>query len=43
MQAGIEVEGLVREFKGPNKTTVSAVAGVDLAVNAGESIGFLGF
>lgn len=42
MQAVIEVEGLVREFKGPNKTTVSAVAGVDLAVNAGEVYGFLG-
>src|SRR3712207_1087551 len=36
--AGIEVEGLVREFKkGPR-----AVDGVDLAVDAGEIYGFLG-
>lgn len=42
MQAVIEVEGLVREFKGPDKTTVNAVAGVDLEVNAGEVYGFLG-
>ena len=34
---GIEVEGLVREFK-----EVTAVAGIDLRVGAGEIYGFLG-
>lgn len=38
----IEVEGLVREFKGPNGTTLPAVDGVDLAVQEGEVYGFLG-
>jgi ABC-2 type transport system ATP-binding protein len=38
----IEVEGLVREFKGPNGTTLPAVDGVDLAVDEGEIYGFLG-
>src|SRR5215212_8109712 len=35
---GIEVEGLVREFKGG----VKAVDGIDLAVEPGEIYGFLG-
>src|SRR5688500_1033144 len=35
---GIEVEGLVREFKGG----VHAVAGIDLEVRTGEIYGFLG-
>src|ERR671915_19681 len=35
---GIEVEGLVREFKGG----VRAVAGIDLRVEPGEIHGFLG-
>ena len=38
----IEVEGLVREFKGPNGTTLPAVDGVDLSVQEGEVYGFLG-
>jgi ABC-2 type transport system ATP-binding protein len=38
----IEVEGIVREFKGPNGTTLPAVDGVDLAVEEGEVYGFLG-
>ncbi|MFT4048804.1 MAG: ATP-binding cassette domain-containing protein [Solirubrobacterales bacterium] len=38
----IEVEGLVREFKGPDKTTLTAVGGVDLSVREGEVYGFLG-
>src|SRR6476659_1664668 len=38
----IEVEGLVREFKGPNGTTLPAVDGVDLAVHEGEIYAFLG-
>src|SRR5690349_21488486 len=42
MNPVIEVEGLVREFKGPNKTTLTAVGGVDLAVQEGEVYGFLG-
>ncbi|HZJ25920.1 MAG TPA: ATP-binding cassette domain-containing protein [Acidimicrobiia bacterium] len=37
-EAGIEVEGLVREFKGG----VRAVDGIDLAVAPGEIYGFLG-
>jgi ABC-2 type transport system ATP-binding protein len=36
--AGIEVQGLVRDFKGG----VRAVAGIDLAVGEGEIYGFLG-
>ena len=35
---GIEVEGLVREFKG----SVRAVDGIDLEVRPGEIYGFLG-
>jgi ABC-2 type transport system ATP-binding protein len=42
MDSVIEVEGLVREFKGPNGTTLPAVDGVDLAVEKGEVYGFLG-
>ena len=38
----IEVEGIVREFKGPNGTTLPAVDGVDLAVDEGEIYAFLG-
>jgi ABC-2 type transport system ATP-binding protein len=37
-EAGIEAEGLVREFKGG----VTAVAGIDLTVAPGEIYGFLG-
>src|SRR4051794_2722778 len=37
-RAGIEVEGLVREFKGG----IRAVDGIDLAVAPGEIYGFLG-
>jgi ABC-2 type transport system ATP-binding protein len=42
MTAVIEVERIEREFKGPNGSTLKAVAGVDIAVQEGEVYGFLG-
>jgi ABC-2 type transport system ATP-binding protein len=42
MDSVIEVEGLVREFKGPGGAILPAVDGVDLAVARGEVYGFLG-
>src|SRR5215216_7973018 len=38
LHTGIEVEGLVREFKG----SIRAVDGIDLRVEPGEVYGFLG-
>lgn len=42
MSSVIEVENLVRQFKGPDATPLTAVAGVDLTVEEGEIYGFLG-
>ncbi len=42
MSPVIEVEGLARQFKGPQGTPLTAVAGVDLDVQEGEVYGFLG-
>ncbi|MGH2906174.1 MAG: ATP-binding cassette domain-containing protein [Solirubrobacterales bacterium] len=38
----IEVDGIVREFKGPAGSTLTAVDGVSFAVKDGEVYGFLG-
>jgi len=42
MPVAINIEGVVREYQGSDKRRFRAVDGLDLAVEQGETLAFLG-